>query len=221
MKNKILSGAWVLAVAVVVVCGGCKRQPVAPAQLMGTVFIVTEGAQTFRLPLTTVEVVKADEFRKYWQDVDGDLAQLKASSVEEYKKLLAKQRIKTASAPADEETEKLNKKIHSLQTAILVERHKSAAWNFFFGPKADAAAPPVAIGQTDADGKFKVQLSAAGTYFIKARAKRRVGGDTESYQWVIPVTISVGKDATVDLSNQNLATRESLAGVLDFSNFDL
>ena len=79
----------------------------------------------------------------------------------------------------------------------------------------------MAARQTDVDGKFTIQVPGAGAYFVKAQASRRVGGKLETYRWIVPVTVSVGKDATVDLSNQNLATKEALAGLIDFEKLGI
>lgn len=199
MKNKILSGVWVLAVAVVVCCSGCSRQ------LTGTVFIVTEGAQTFRLPLTTVEVVKAEEFRKYCKGAEAELEALQASH---WKSL----------------TEKSSKQSPDF-TRFLTERaseeYAATLWAFYIGQKPNSKVPPVATAQTDADGKFKIQVPESGDYLVKARAQRSIGTKTEHYRWIVPITISAMRNATLDLSNQNLANESSLAGLLNVELLEL
>ncbi len=219
MKNKIVVGLWVLAVAGFGFAVGCSKQtaePVKgkePVQLTGTVFIVTEGAQTLRLPLTKVEVVTDEAFRKYCKEADQDLASFQTASAEEHRERLSKWDLEVKRAFASVEAVL---KRHAEELPKIREEYAAAAWSIYFDQLASVKCPPVGTGQTDVDGKFKIQVPAAGAFFVKARAKRRVGEKTENYYWVVPVTISAGKEATVDLSNQNLASVDSLSGLIDF-----
>ena len=209
MKNKILSGVWVLAVAVVVCCSGCSRQ------LTGTVFIVTEGAQTFRLPLTTVEVVKAEEFRKYCKDTatEADLANLKSGFFQEWNKVWEdirreESKMKQGALPA-------GWLAAYTKRDLLSANYDEALWNHYFGSMPNAIVPPVSVGQTDADGKFRIQIPGAGEYFVKARTQRSIGEKVEYYRWIVPITISRTGVTSLDLSNQNLGTSSSLGGLLN------
>lgn len=193
MKNNIIPGAWVLAVAVATCCSGCSRQ------LTGTVFIVTEGAQTFRLPLTTVEVVKAEEFRKYCKSTEAELEALQAS---QWKSLA-------------EKSSKQSPDFARFLTERASEEYTSTLWSFYIGQKPNSKVPPVGTAQTDADGKFRIQVQESGDYLVKARAQRSIGAKLEYYRWIVPITISAMRNATLDLSNQNLANEASLAGLLN------
>ena len=207
MKNKNFPGVWLLAVVAVVLCSGCSRQ------LTGTVFIVTEGAQTFRLPLTAVEVVRADEFRKYCKEVEAEFAKFLTSRGEirreknvQYRAKLDAEKDISAQIPIiREERRRFEKSI---------EEDRVSAWGYYFGQRANLKVSPVGTGQADADGKFKIQVPRPGAYFVKAHAKRSVGEKTEFYRWIVPVTISATGDATLDLSNQNLVNEETLAGLI-------
>ena len=212
MKIKNVFGVWFLAVVAAVLCTGCSRQ------LTGTVFIVTEGAQTFRLPLTTVEVVKADEFRKYCKAVEPELAKHQESKWAVWSEIIRKSDENKLRSETSRELIELkmflNKRTGQEMDEFL-EVFEVDVWAFFIGEKSNEKLPPSGTGQTDADGKFNIKVPGPGAYFVKARAKRSIGNKNEHYRWIVPITISTTGDATIDLSNQNLSNESSLAGLLD------
>lgn len=56
---------------------------------------------------------------------------------------------------------------------------------------------------TDADGKFDMEISIAGEFFVVANAKRLVGRDTEEYEWRVKST-DIPEGGQVMLSNRNM-----------------
>jgi len=64
---------------------------------------------------------------------------------------------------------------------------------------------PFAMGTTDAEGKFTMKAPRKGEYVIAAEGWRlMLGGETETYYWLQPISLN-GQDQVVqNLSNTNL-----------------
>jgi hypothetical protein len=65
---------------------------------------------------------------------------------------------------------------------------------------------PIQRAETDADGKFVIQLPERGRFVIAAQAQRSVGGGTEHYYWLQPVSLDGQQQLTQNLSNNNLTS---------------
>jgi hypothetical protein len=63
---------------------------------------------------------------------------------------------------------------------------------------------PIATAETDAEGKFTMQVPRTGEYLIGAQTDRMVWNETEVYYWLQPVSLEGQKERTVNLSNNNL-----------------
>ena len=69
---------------------------------------------------------------------------------------------------------------------------------------------PIRTAETDADGRFVIPVPKTGAFVVAAEAKRSVGGDTEQYYWLQPVSLEGQQQLTQNLSNNNLtSTTES------------
>jgi hypothetical protein len=67
--------------------------------------------------------------------------------------------------------------------------------------------PPIQIGETDAEGKFTIQVPRTGKWVIAAHAKRMTLNDKiEYYYWLQPVSLG-GQQAHVQNLNNNNLTR--------------
>ena len=65
--------------------------------------------------------------------------------------------------------------------------------------------------RSDSDGKFTFELESGGDYVISGYGERTIAKDTETYNWIVPLTIpKKSKDLEVFLSNQEL--KESIHG---------
>lgn len=66
-----------------------------------------------------------------------------------------------------------------------------------------------AFAKTDADGKFALQLDRKETVVLEAHATRLVGHTTETYHWLVRVSLDGEATKRVLLSNDNLITSGS------------
>ena len=65
---------------------------------------------------------------------------------------------------------------------------------------------PIRTAETDADGRFVIPVPKTGAFVVAAEAKRSVGGDTEHYYWLQPVSLEGQQQLTQNLSNNNLTS---------------
>ena len=63
---------------------------------------------------------------------------------------------------------------------------------------------PILTAETDADGKFTMQIPRTGEYLIGAQTDRLVWNGTEVYYWLQPVSLEGQEQRVVNLSNNNL-----------------
>ncbi len=74
---------------------------------------------------------------------------------------------------------------------------------------------PIRITQTDADGKFTLQLPVDGQYVIAAQAQRDVADSTEYYYWMNQVSLDGTPSKSTMLSNNNLSNAHSPDSLID------
>jgi hypothetical protein len=65
---------------------------------------------------------------------------------------------------------------------------------------------PIEIAETDADGKFVIEVPLTGAFVIAAQAKRSVGDSTEYYYWLQPISFEGQQPRVQNLSNSNLTS---------------
>lgn len=77
--------------------------------------------------------------------------------------------------------------------------------NFYFHnlPK------PLAITQTDSDGKFKIEIPVEGEFVVAATSQRSVGDSEEHYYWLLRVSLDGASSKSIMLSNNNLSSQGS------------
>ena len=73
---------------------------------------------------------------------------------------------------------------------------------------------PIQRVETDADGKFVIQIPESGRFVIAAQAKRSVGHDTEHYYWLQPVSLNGQQQLTQNLSNNNLTSTTGTSSLI-------
>lgn len=86
-------------------------------------------------------------------------------------------------------------------------QHPKGPLNYFF-----ALPKPIVTVETDADGKFKLNLSRNAVYGIVAATHRSIGENDEKYFWAIKFNPTLSK--TINLTNNNLTTTDSPASIL-------
>jgi len=73
---------------------------------------------------------------------------------------------------------------------------------------------PIRTAETDADGKFMLELPKAGAFVIAAQAQRSVGDHTEHYYWLQPVSLGGQQQFTQNLSNNNLTSTTGTSSLI-------
>jgi hypothetical protein len=66
---------------------------------------------------------------------------------------------------------------------------------------------PIQIGETDAEGKFELQLPRTGKWVIAAHGQRMTRNRIESYYWLQPVSLDGQHKRVQNLNNNNLLRR--------------
>lgn len=129
----------------------------------GQVFIVTKNGQSIKFSLVTVSIHPRAEVEAY-------IAKKKTAIQPAYKKLTA---------------ESLNlSKAKKYEEAVVRADQALAILRDFFNDFDRSAA--LSRTKTDADGKFKLDPPSQKDVVLFATAKRTVGDDIESYEWILP-----------------------------------
>lgn len=159
----------------------CLCQTICSADtLSGQVFIRTNVGVSVKLGLVDVEVFERESLRH------SVIEKLKnAKPLIEY--------LRTASAELEAEYSasrgagKTAAELRQIQREIadIEAMHDYLSSSVF---ALTSAPKPVAIGKTDADGSFSVDVPK-GSYFVAARDKRVIGQTVEFYQWVISAEV--------------------------------
>jgi|SRR5438132_4745352 len=72
---------------------------------------------------------------------------------------------------------------------------------------------PIQTAETDADGKFAIEVPKTGRFVIAAQAQRSVGDHTEHYYWLQPVSPESGQRIQ-NLSNNNLTSTTGTSSLI-------
>ena len=90
--------------------------------------------------------------------------------------------------------------------------YRSGAFYFgFFGF-------PIQTVETDAEGKFVIQVPQSDRFVIAAQAKRSVGDNTEHSYWLQPISLEGQQQLTQNLSNNNLASTTGTSALILTNN---
>jgi hypothetical protein len=68
--------------------------------------------------------------------------------------------------------------------------------------------------ETDAQGKFVIEVPQAGDFVIAAQAERSVMEKTERYYWLQPVSLDGQQQRVQNLSNNNLTSTTGTASLI-------
>jgi hypothetical protein len=72
----------------------------------------------------------------------------------------------------------------------------------------------IRTAETDADGKFSIEVPQTGAFVIAAEAKRSVEREIEHYYWLQPVTLEGQQQIIQNLSNNNLTSAAGTSSLL-------
>jgi ribosomal protein L7/L12 len=73
---------------------------------------------------------------------------------------------------------------------------------------------PIQTGETDADGKFAVEVPQTGAFVVAAQDRRKILDDTEYYHWLQPVSLDGQQQRVQNLSNNNLTRTTGTSSVV-------
>jgi hypothetical protein len=73
---------------------------------------------------------------------------------------------------------------------------------------------PIQTAETDADGKFVIEIPPVGQFVIAARGERRVWENTERYYWLQPVSLESKQQRIQNLSNNNLTSATGTSSLI-------
>jgi hypothetical protein len=82
--------------------------------------------------------------------------------------------------------------------------------DFYFGYLQS----PLQTAETDAEGKFVIEVPRTGTFVIAAQARRKILEDTKHYHWLQPVSLEGQQQVTQNLSNSNLTSTTGASSLI-------
>lgn len=193
----------------------------AAGTLSGQVFVSSRGGENFKLGAVKVGLFardamdallpaikknadyKIEQLRKAVADADAALKQA------EVNKNAASDAVTQAIMAGRNYSAEGQARDSAIQTWVDAERRNSElndelnfchSGGFYFA----LFKPPIRTAETDADGRFVIPVPKTGAFVVAAEAKRSVGGDTERYYWLQPVSVEGQQQLTQNLSNNNL-----------------
>jgi hypothetical protein len=73
---------------------------------------------------------------------------------------------------------------------------------------------PIQTAETDAEGKFAIEVPLTGAFVIAAQAKRMIWEQTERYYWLQPVSLEGQQQRVQNLSNNNLTSATGTSSLI-------
>ncbi len=189
-----------------------KNAPSPEYLVAGEVFIVTSGAQNYRLGRVEIQVFDAatlsvvigekrsqrpaaleklrpalERAEAEYESVQGEYVRLSARALN-FPNLQPK--------PSSDPMNHARDAFH----ALLEEKRKILSNSFIF----DSFPKPIKSVRTNSDGKFELSIDRNSDLVMAARAIRNNGSAEEEYYWVLPIIRPAGDKTEFTLSNDNL-----------------
>jgi sRNA-binding protein len=176
-------------------------QSATKGTLSGQVFVSSSGGQSFKLGAVHVGLFARDA-------IDVLLPALKRYAdfkIQELSPLV------DAAKRADSTSDEYYK--------LLIDRASYYSGSFYFGYLQN----PIQTAETDADGKFALNVPKQGSFVLAAKSQRYVGktfiGDTgidqtEYYYWLEPISLDGQQQVTKNLSNNNLTSATGTSSLI-------
>lgn len=202
-------------------------QSAAKGTLSGQVFVSTAGGENFKLGAVQIKLFARDAIdallpavRKYAdfkiQELGKSVAEAKAAEdqAEANKDAASKAWTEAIFAHRNDDAERQASEV-AITAAVLASRHHSEMkeqLNVFYSGGFYLALLQSSIwtAETDADGKFVIEIPQKGAFVIGAQASRRVmlytEPYTEHYYWLQPISLEGKQQLTQNLSNNNLTS---------------
>jgi hypothetical protein len=184
--------------------------------ITGQVFIVTKGGDNVKLGSIHVYLYSEDEINAAINPLVAKaldaVQQISPTMNEEHdtckqlKEQLDDYTIK--GAPAGFNVDAFGKKA---ENAFAQYRATLTSYYNYFSQSYYTDALPTALteAQSDADGKFTIQIPKTGLWVLGAEGQRTVGNDTEEYLWLTKVKRDAVDKNQLFLNNENLSTSDS------------
>jgi hypothetical protein len=183
-------------------------------EISGTVYIMTAGAETIRLPM--VQIVAFDITSNVAQkiiDTERQTAEQKLN--ENGKSLLAHYAVVELDRIIIEDSREahnvgtnLDNSFADAKTNLTTAISEWEKWQneiqpAYYGNIAfEKMGKPIPISTTDVDGKFSAQIQTTDM-LLAATAQRQIPAGTETYFWLIPIPAG-GEKINIELNNKTL-----------------
>lgn len=175
---------------------GCGKQ-----EILGQVFIVTQGMGNIKLALVEVGAIPQEEFDQYQKTKQAlKLEQQRRLSP---KYISAKKELGDAFSKWSSEFKfegpiyEMYSEVQKRTKDVIAEYEAFDNDQYILG----TLPPSKFISKSDADGKFSLSLPK-GKYVIFAKSSRKVGDSSETYYWLVKIDEST--PSNLMLSNDNL-----------------
>jgi len=191
------------------------------ASLSGQVFVSTKGGQNFKLGAVQVALFTRDAIdillaglKNYAdikiQQLSGPVAEAKAAldQAQASEQAAFQAQLQTIKAHGDHmaatrATDVARKAEETarnqyFEIAGKLSFYYSGAFYFAF------LQSPIRTAETDAEGKFVIEIPQTGKFVIAAQAQRSIGDHTEHYYWLQPVSLEGQSQRVQNLTNNNL-----------------
>lgn len=172
----------------------------AKGHLNGEIFIATQGGTAYKLGAVEVGLYKLERIKPTIERTKGNISTLLAALDPGVEAARANKDAKDKTAQYGYDSQAHDEYIRLLEKREAVTDGENYLTSL---PGADA------VTETNADGKFAIELPTRGEYAIVAKAQRSVGKDTEHYYWIIKVGLDGADQKTVMLTNNNLYGHKS------------
>ena len=174
--------------------------------LLGQVFVSSRGGENFKLGAVEVGLFARDAIDPLLAAAkkQADIKIQQLSPAVDAAKAAKDQADAAAKYYSQSYREALEAKYRTRDEyeSILASRDFYYSGAFYLGLLLD----PLRVAETDADGKFAIEVPKTGNFVIAAKAQRSVGEHTEHYYWLQPVSLEGEQQLTQNLSTNNLTS---------------
>ncbi len=202
-----------------------QKQKTTNREITGTVYIMTAGAETIRLPM--VQIVAFDIATNDAKQIINTERQAAEQKLDEDGKSLVgdyalanlnRLGIQIERESSNVDTNKMDNLFEAAKTNLTVAIGEWGKWQneiqpAYYGNNAyEKMGKPVPISITDVDGKFDAQIKQADT-LLAATTQRQTPAGTETYFWLIPIPAGNEK-VNMELNNKTLLEYSSEAQLM-------
>jgi hypothetical protein len=191
--------------------------------LSGQVFVSTKGGQNFKLGAVQVALFTRDAIDtllprlKFYADykiqqLRAPLAEAKAvlDQAEASEQAAFRAELQTIEAHGDHMAAKHATDVQRKAEKTARNQYFEIAGKLSFYYSGAFYFPflqsPIRTAETDAEGKFVIEIPQTGKFVIAAQAQRSIGDHTEHYYWLQPVSLEGQPELTQNFSNSNLTS---------------